>query len=119
MCVNVHMCALPPDPDNSTQLNIEFEGSKGYVYSVKYHDGLVRLSVGSHAVDGSGDGETRGGRLSVKDWKLLCSVVFTDLDQPGFPEVLNVSRWVSATCLELTVVFFMTMSKADEIQKAV
>lgn len=30
--------------------------------------------------------------MSVKDWKLFHSVVYQDLDQPGFPETLYVSQ---------------------------
>ncbi len=90
-----------------SELNVEFEGSNGYVYSVKYHNGRVRLSVGSHAVDGSGHGETRSGCLSVKDWKLFRSVVCADLDQPGFPEMPAVSYVIQ------TILFFSVCVKRE------
>ena len=39
--------------------------------------------------------------VRLKDWKLLCSVVCSDLDQPGYPETVCVLQLVSATGPEL------------------
>ncbi len=36
-----------------------------------------------------------GAAVCLQDWKLFRSVVCTDLDQPSFPETLNVSQWIS------------------------
>lgn len=90
-----------PTTDVSAGFKIEFEGVNGYVYSVKYHDGRVTLCVGPCAGVSFLDVEARSGCMSVKDWKLFCSVVCQDLDQPDFPEILYVSQWISATGPEI------------------
>lgn len=70
-------------------------------YSVKYRDGRVRLSVGSHEAKDFEGGETQRVCMSIKDWKLFYSVVCSDLDQPAFSETVFVSQWVGASGPEL------------------
>ena len=81
------------------EIKIEFEGVNGYVYDVRYYDGRVTFSIRTRACDA--EGETWSDSLSVKDWKLFRSVVCRDLDHIGFPEILYVSQWNSATGPEI------------------
>ena len=78
-------------------LDLEYAGLNGYAYSVKYHDGRVKMSIACDAGSGLGGDVTQGGSMSVKDWKLFCSVVCSDLDEPSYPETVHVSQMVSAT----------------------
>ena len=82
-------------------LDLEYAGLNGYVYSVKYHDGRVRMSIACDAGSGFGTDVAQGGSMSVKDWKLFHSVVCSDLDQPNYPETVYVLQMVSAAGLEL------------------
>ncbi len=68
-----------------TGMDLEYAGLNGYVYSLKYHDGRVKMSVDCQADSGFGVDVARGGSMSVKDWKLFRSVVCSDLDQQGCP----------------------------------
>ena len=70
-------------------------------YSVKYRNGRLILSVGSHAAEDFEGGQTQSVCMSVKDWKLFHSAVCSDLDQPSFSETVYVSQWVGASGPEL------------------
>ena len=82
-------------------LDLEYAGLNRYVYTVKYHEGRVKMCVDCLSDSGSGVDVVQGGSMSVKDRKLLRSVVCSDLDQPGYPETVYVSQLVSATGPEL------------------
>ncbi|KAL7387615.1 hypothetical protein ABVT39_026217 [Epinephelus coioides] len=86
-------------PENR-EFELELEGVNGYVYNVKYQDSVVTLSAatGRSVVPGV---ETWTVSLMHRDWKLFWSEVCPDLDQPGFPESIYVSQWVSKTGPEM------------------
>lgn len=73
----------------------EYEGVNGYFYSVEYSEGYVRLALYASVDAGLTSEAKTGCTIAVKDWKLFWSVVCPDLDNPGFPEIVNVSQWDS------------------------
>ncbi|CAI5672763.1 unnamed protein product [Oreochromis niloticus] len=82
---------------DGTESKLEYRGSNGYVYTVKYTNGAVILRV--DCGEGVFWGESQ--RMSTRNWKLFRTVVCADLDNVGFPEMLYVSQWNSPTGPEL------------------
>lgn len=90
-----------PSPAGVFEFNIDFKGVSGYVYSVKYHDGRVTLCVSTRVSMCDVNHEKWPCCMSVKDWRLFCSTVCSDLDQAGFPKSIYVAQWHSSTGLEM------------------
>lgn len=82
---------------DGTVFKLEYRGVEGYVYAIKYTEGTVVLSV--DCGEGLFWGEAQV--MSTKNWKLFRTVVCADLDNVGFPELLYVSQWNSASGPEL------------------
>lgn len=54
-----------------TGMDLEYAGLNGYVYSLKYHDGRVKMSVDCQADSGFGDDVGRGGSMSASAFGCL------------------------------------------------
>ena len=78
------------------EFELQLEGVNGYVYNIRYQDSVITLSAGINSNEIPGF-ETWSVSLSHRDWNLFFAQVCSDLDNPGFPESIYVSQWVSKT----------------------